>query len=556
MDFCRRFHLDPVNSDNPKRVVCRTAHPDPGRLLSLGDAARRTRTPLLQVRAAINDGRLHTLPALHLGQPIRLVEPSALREAFPQATLQAGPPLDPAQRGIDWIGTSEGEEPPGSLPAAPVLTSKPEPEVVAPEASKDLQDESRVEIQKQFSHEPAPEFSPTLKDPDVGPIPDSKEVSTPPDQSSGSSRQSVEQALPAVEPMGRHAPSPDGTLDRLADLFGDGSPPASDKEIQWPQPMDQESSAEESLVDVSYSGDPLLGQAAGVQAQAVQLGMDVRRFEARNSRRQLALQVLLVLGTGVMASTWIWLRTESSDEVLAAPLGSQGEDPLAPGGLGKDQPENAGGVTSMPGDQVVPAQVPSAGSGVQGPRGRRPEYVIDPEPPQALRASGPACAWWEVTQPEGALREMLGPCQGPWDEKRLAVVGLHRHRGSHTCTHHLAFLRDRGGDLAREKAAAAAAKREGLPAPLMTQRVEGAARRMLRQRVGTWVESGFEAGGQHRLALLDQGGWRVDSWVRLLEQGKQARVRRFSLELVLADGPHFDWLVGFDWTTEVDSSGR
>lgn len=564
MDFCGRFHLDPVSPDSPGGIVCRTAHPDPGRLLSLGDAARRTRTPLLHLRAAIQDGRLRTLPALHLGQPIRLVEPAAMRDAFPQATLQAGPALDPARRGIDWIGTSEGDQPPGSLPPAPNLAPEREPEGALPGSSRDLEEKPRVRIQEGIEQvpeqEPAGGLAPSGEDPEVHPIPVPTEISAAPDQDPSPVQQTMGRAFPSVEPMGRHAPAPDETSDRLADLFGDGSALSSEKEIQRPQSRTQKSPAEASPVEASYSGEPLLGQATSVQAQAVQLGRDVRRFETRNARRQVVLQFLLVLGTGVMVSAWMWSRSQSSDDVLAAPFGSQGEDPLAPGGLGQDQPEGAGGVTSERGDQRVPAQRSSTGSGtsrsVQGPLGRRPDFVLDPEPPQALRASGPACAWWGVTQPEGALRELLGPCQGPWDDERLAVVGLHRHRGLHTCTHHLAFLRDRGGDLARETAAATAAKREGLPAPLMTQRVEGAARRMLRERVGTWVESGFEAGGQHSLVQLDQGGWRVDSWVRLLEQGDQTRVRRFILELVLADGPHFDWLVGFEWTTGVDSSGR
>ena len=560
MDFCRRFHLDPVNSDNPKGVTCRTSHPDPGRLLSLGDAARRTRTPLLKVREAIQAGRLRTLPALHLGQPIRLVEPTALREAFPQATLQAGPPLDPAQRGIDWIGVNEEDQPPGSLPVESVLESKPELNEVVPEDSKDLEGESRVPVPERIEQEPALEITPGREDFDVDPAPVSKETATPLDQGPDPEPQSSGQALPTVDPMGRHAPSPDWTSDRLADLFGDGSAPASGNDVQGSQPADPDSSADEGLVDGSYSGEPLLGQTAGVQAQAVQLELDVRRFEARKARRHFTGQVLLVLGTGVMVSTWMWLRTQSSDEVLAAPIGSQGEAPLASGGLEQDPSEDTGGLTSKRGDQGAPGLSSSPDSGVShsvgAPVVRRPDFVIDPEPPQALRESGPACAWWDVTQPEGALRELLGPCQGPWDEERLAVVGLHRHRGSQTCTHHLAFLRDRGGDLAREKSAAAAAKREGLPAPLMTQRVEGAARRMLRQRVGAWVDSGFEAGGNHSLAQLDQGGWRVDSWVRLLEQGSQVRLRRFSLELVLADGPHFDWLVGFEWTAGVDANGR
>ena len=136
------------------------------------------------------------------------------------------------------------------------------------------------------------------------------------------------------------------------------------------------------------------------------------------------------------------------------------------------------------------------------------------------------------------------------------VVGLHRHSGVQTCTHHLAFLRDRGGSLSLETSAANAAKLEGLPAPLMTQRVEGTARRMLRERVGNWIESGFEAGGQHHLKARSDGSWRVSSWVRLSAAQGDARLRRFDLDLQLADGPHLDRELKFTWLSEPEHSGR
>ena len=548
----------PQNPQDPRGGVCRTAHPEPGRLLSLGDAARRTRTPLLQLRAAIRDGRLRTLPALHLGQPIWLVEPVALQTAFPDAILQAGPRLDPVTRGINWIGTSQGEEPPGSVPMTPKAALKPDP------------NQARTRPQASANGEltpPAPRVvPPQLPEPEVPSSAElevastSEPVSEPVPPGAGSSPDSVpspvrsvvahtpaSEELPEVQPMGGDAPPPVQGGDRLADLFGaEGSP--KDNQDAAPGPATDEvlgappATKPDSFEGGRFSGEPLLG-ARGFSG-AVQLGAEVRRFEAWGLRRRIGVQFLLVMGSGLLVSAWMWSRSEGNSDVLAA---------STPG------VQNTGGQINGP----APFRTKDVSSGNLLESSRQvPETPLQvPAPPiirvlDAPRASGPPCVWWDVTQPGGALRSLLGPCQGPWNEEASVVVGLHRHKGVQTCTHHLAFLRDRGGNLSRETSAANAAKLEGLPAPLMTQRVEGAARRMLRERVGNWIESGFEAGGRHHLRSRSDGSWRVSSWVRLSEPQGDARLKRFELDVQLADGPHLDRELKFTWLSEPVPSGR
>lgn len=100
-------------------MTCRTLHPDPQRLLTLGEAARAAGVSHLALRRSVQSGLLPTLPALHLGQRIRLVEPAALLAAYPESECDGRPPLDPEHRGIEWIGASPEDEPPqGASPVA------------------------------------------------------------------------------------------------------------------------------------------------------------------------------------------------------------------------------------------------------------------------------------------------------------------------------------------------------------------------------------------------------------------------------------------------------
>jgi len=544
------------NPQDPRGGVCRTAHPEPGRLLSLGDAARRTRTPLLELRAAIRDGRLRTLPALHLGQPIRLVEPVALQAAFPEAILQAGPRLDPVTRGINWIGTSQGEEPPGSVPMTPRAAQNPHPSQARKRAAASAKGEPTPPTPRVVSGPlPESEVPPsaalaggTISEPEqVPPGAGSDPDPAPSPERLAPPQTPASEDLPEVQPMGGNAPPPVQGGDRLADLFGGENPP-QDNQTPGRGPATGEvlcapsAPQADSFEGGRFSGEPLLG-GRGVSG-AVQLGAEVRRFEARSLRRRIGVQFLLVMGSGLLVSAWMWSSSEGHSDVLAASTSvvetTEGRK-SGPIPLMMEDVSSADSLDSNKQSSETPLQT------LAPPIIR----VLD-----APRASGPPCVWWDVTQPLGALRSLLGPCQGPWNEETSVVVGLHRHKGVQTCTHHLAFLRDRGGNLSRETSAANAAKLEDLPAPLMTLRVEGAARRMLRERVGNWIESGFEAGGRHHLGARLDGSWRVSSWVRLSQLQGEARLRRFELDLELADGPHLDRELKFTWLSEPEPSGR
>lgn len=171
-----------------------------------------------------------------------------------------------------------------------------------------------------------------------------------------------------------------------------------------------------------------------------------------------------------------------------------------------------------------------------------PAYSAHRETP---RFAGAPCAWWEMTRPGGDLRRVLGPCKGPYDEDHGAIVGLHRQGSEHLCSHHLRFVRDLGGDLEAELASAAAARDGGLPGPLLAMRIDGAARSMVRDRVGRWVQSGFEGGDGHLLESLGGDSWRVRTWVVAALEGEEPRRMEVELVLTLGDGPHDDTLQSF-----------
>lgn len=571
---------------NPSRGVCGTDHPDPSRLLSLGDAAKRTRTPLLHLRAAIREGRLRTLPALHLGQPIRLVEPDDLRAAFPQAILAKGPVLDPIARGINWIGTEQGEAPPGVAPLSIQVEAPP----VSPAAASP----SPGPRPQPPEVKPAPAPGPHVDRPRPAPT----DAPMPPERPAACEGQvpaviGKDEPLDAprldVKPMGGRAPAPVRGGDRLATLFCKDESP---EDGEGPNP------AGETFEGGRFSGQPLLGHQATDRGQAVQLGLDVKRFETRRVARSVGLQLVLVVGSGLLVSAWMFYASDPLREVLASDSSSVEQDleffdtgswdsveafvppaPVAPEG-GKDEVDAPPQKPVIPGVQpelqlapedAVPADPAddlkvslASGSAVLTPtlataQVQATEDAPIPALPPGLEspaATGPACSWWTVTQPGGPLRELLGPCKGPWNAQDSVVVGLHRYRGIYSCSHHLAFLRDRGGDLARESGAAEAARHEGWPSPLMAQRVEGAARRMLRDRLGTWAESGFEAGGDHSLTRLSHGVWQVDSWVRAYEQGRAQQLERFVIELKLSDGPHRDQEISFSWGSGKGSEHR
>ncbi|MDA0947209.1 MAG: hypothetical protein O2799_01755, partial [Planctomycetota bacterium] len=239
---------------------------------------------------------------------------------------------------------------------------------------------------------------------------------------------------------------------------------------------------------------------------------------------------------------------ESTPGTLAvgAPLAAAGVEDSS--GVSAAGPSSAGEAAPAPAVEAVPESASA-----------QPTEAVDaavtsaaPEPAAAYSAhretprfAGAPCAWWEMTRPGGDLRRVLGPCKGPYDEQHGAIVGLHRQGSEHLCSHHLRFVRDLGGDLEAELASAAAAREGGLPSPLLAMRIDGAARSMVRERVGRWVQSGFEGGDDHELEALGGDTWRVRTWVVAALEGEEPRRLEVELVLTLGDGPHDDTLQSF-----------
>lgn len=173
------------------------------------------------------------------------------------------------------------------------------------------------------------------------------------------------------------------------------------------------------------------------------------------------------------------------------------------------------------------------------------------EAPGALPGDRP-CAQAVRTRRGGGWRSILGPCRGRWNQDLRAVVGTHRVGGVSTCGHHHFFQRVLGGSLERARDMAAFARREGLVPPLVKLRVNRAGADFLQRRVpSAWIDSGFEAGvdgGHDLLARPGIDAWSLRSWVRYRDpQGVEQR-RSFRMQLTLDEGPQGDRLTLFQWT--------
>ena len=194
------------------------------------------------------------------------------------------------------------------------------------------------------------------------------------------------------------------------------------------------------------------------------------------------------------------------------------------------------------------AAPPQAGEGGEGV-----EYLT---PPPAAQGASP-CHYFALTRPGSELRSLLGPCSGPWIAEEGAVAGVIRREGRAFCRHHAFFVTRLGGSIERARAVALFAAREGFAAPLVELRVERAAAAFLRNRVGEWIESGFEGGATsdgHRILPGDEEDhFLVESWVRYLDVGTVEHRRRFRMRLTVDDGPRGDRLTSFEWLDEANS---
>ncbi|HPF15516.1 MAG: hypothetical protein H6830_04705 [Planctomycetes bacterium] len=165
----------------------------------------------------------------------------------------------------------------------------------------------------------------------------------------------------------------------------------------------------------------------------------------------------------------------------------------------------------------------------------------------------PACKFGNLTAPGQPLRDVLGPCLGPWNAELKAVAGGFRYAGIPLCRHHYTFQKELGGSIERASTVAHFAEQEGLVPPLVRLRVEHGASQLLQARVGKWVESGFEAGVSNSHRVTRQGTpdvWRIESWVRLQTGTTEApELRHFTMEIELGADRGRDRLLSFAWKT-------
>jgi hypothetical protein len=170
--------------------------------------------------------------------------------------------------------------------------------------------------------------------------------------------------------------------------------------------------------------------------------------------------------------------------------------------------------------------------------------------PVVLSQDAP-CRYSKLTASGQPMREVLGPCIGPWNPETQAVAGSFRHSGERYCRHHLIVAKDLGGSVDRARNVAEYALQEGLLPPLIRLRVEHGAADLLQKRIGKWVESGFEAGlsGDHTVQRAEgEDRWTIQSWVRLQPKpGETADLRHFSMELQWAADQGRDRWISFTW---------
>ena len=574
-------------------MACRTLHPDPSRLLSLGEAATAAGVSHLALRREVSSGRLVTLPALHLGQEIRLVEPAALLALHPALDLSGRAPLDPEARGLEWIGAQPDDRPPqGVYEPARLPATAAGPPSRGGEATPDTGD-------------PAP-----VEEVDEAPVRASLLDSLVEAEFGGSGRRSDQPAEPGLV-------QPD-EAGQLVVPTVEARPTRGTVAVEDPHTGDTAESEGGFLDDrPSRSGPPSLdapelpSDTGGTSSPNTALTDSVERWETSRRRRRRIVQAALVVWAAVLGTAWVQFEFGDPDEVLAswrglvsegvrseasstlrgideAPPASAGSTLEVPGsaiGASADSSRGEAGSESSPVTLVDPSSVVAAESG-PSPSEPEPSGAQDGGLPRAVAGSSPValraaeaqsaadavevtysaheltprfagapCAWWPMTRPGGDLRAVLGPCKGPYDESHAAIVGLHRHGQDHLCTHHLRFVRDLGGDLQAELASAAAARAGGLAPPLVSMRVEGAARSMVRERVGRWIQSGFETGRDHQLVPLGPDSWRLRTWVLAAREDAAPARMAVELELTLGNGPFEDTLQSFLISEEQGPQG-
>ena len=453
-------------------------------LLTFGEAADLAGLALLDLRAAVRNGRIETRTGWQFGHPVDLIRLEDLVREFPAAAERTptGPSLQ--SRGIRLDPNAEGFTPqprqvtPPSAEADDLRAAFKRARVRNEELVQELNAsgaQMRGLLERIEDHPPAPTVAST-----------DTEAATSPDPATGSTR-----------------------LSSLA--------PVSEVEV-------------------------LQGRVRRMRTLALVTG-------------GLAL-LLAGLGPFLFGNRNVHAGPQTPDDGTPSEVDGEPASTAATEDTGTDAPASLD-PTGAP-NSLVEVSGPSTEPDTDGGPGEATDDAdvantnVDPTlasaevaSPTAPLSEVDACSWFSRTQSGSDLREILGPCEGPWNPDLQAVSGIHVHEGERYCRHHLFFGRRLGGALAEQRDIARFQAREGHLAPLMKMRVDRAAQHEVRGRTGGWLTSGFEALDGHSWTQGDaENVWVLESWVHLVDAGAR---RHFRLRMVISDGATGDYTQSFDW---------
>lgn len=483
-------------------------------LLTIGEAAELAGVALLDLRRHIRAGRLKTTRAQRLGDELDLLSLKQLIHVCPSAgRREYRPELSLRERGIELV--VRDMQVPQLLPLKPHL----EPEAKPLEA-----------------REPAPAEERAL--PQVG-----LEV------------EQLERQIEALKAQVQRARERNQSLLQKLEMAGADAPLGLDDEAQ---PALRRSRFRDRVQGEYVSLDRKLSEVGGGSSAAAWL--------VGSAAVVSGLLLVMWARSPVYAAASVpnIPRADQARERQSAVLGALLESAAA----SRRAAEREGSMAVLPALESEPDAVPDPVAVVaQVPERISPKAAVEtpeqtplePEPLElaakieaepAAVSSGDPCEMFPLTSAGQPLREVLGPCLGPWNPTEEAVVGSHRRGGKTWCRQHFVIASELGGSVVRAKQIADFARREGLTPPLMQMRIDLAAQASLTEHAGAWIESGFESGTPMDHTAVRQEGrdcWRLDSWVRLADEQGHVNRRIFRVQLALGGAEYLDRVLDFEW---------
>ncbi|MDF1838208.1 MAG: hypothetical protein P1V35_10090 [Planctomycetota bacterium] len=517
-------------------------------MLTFGEAAEYAGVSLLDLRERLRAASVPAVWGWRAGAAVHLIPLEGLQRTFPELasrTRVAGPSL--AERGIELLPADKGADP-GILPAGasqprPNPSSTPSPEGMGPAPVQD--------------HATGPELDRLYGEIEQAAAHNAKLMAELNDAGTG-----LNKLLEEI-----HVREQSAQRSTSIELPESDDSSATDKIQQWNQLEAEQRALEKSRRRSQHTSWGLTATFAALLVLVISLKSKWTLMAGQgpdpapgmpqvDDQRMLPLNELASADASnpVLVEEAAPLTMWDADEQAARMGANEGltSFEVATGGSTLVDPAEelippVSQARLEPSEELVPLQPEAAPEQQESTPDPRSHHPVQP----LVLSQEPACLYGKLTAPGQDLRQVLGPCIGPWNEELQSVAGGFRHSGDRFCRHHLIVAKDLGGSVDRARNVATYAREEGLLPPLLRLRVEHGATDLLQKRVGKWVESGFEAGlsGQHTVSAGSQEGrWKIESWVRLqAEPGAQAKLRRFQMELDLALDKGRDAWVSFSW---------